>query len=285
MKIAKRCIACDGTHLARQAAVLMPFVASRVFGWEPVEITPEWGFRDIPVGHAYSVCHSLMCEDCGMLFLDMRFDDDEMSALYAGYRDADYSASRARFEPGYAARNDKYLAGSSYLPQVEAFLAGHVPPAPAVLDWGGDTGLNTPFRTRAGVHHVYEISGCEPIEGARNVTREDIAKSRYDLITFMQVLEHVPAPRDALREIATAMRPDTVLYVELPQEELVRSVNNAADRLVQKRHWHEHINFFTPEALDALFAQAGLAIVELVTQPVSAAGKDWHNFRIVATRA
>ncbi len=285
MKIAKRCIACDGLRLQRQAAVLMPFVAARVFGWQPIEITSDWGFRDIPAGHAYTVCHSMMCDDCGMLFLDMRFDDEEMQSLYADYRGDDYTKLRTRFEPDYAARNELYLTGSTYLPAVEALLSKHVPVAPAVLDWGGDTGINTPFRSSAKRHDVYEISGCDVVPGARSVSREHVDKNRYDLIAFMQVLEHVAAPRAALAEIATAMAPETVLYVELPYEELVRRVGTRQDRLAQKRHWHEHINFFTPEALDALFVQAGLKIIERTTQAITAGGKDWHNFAIVATRA
>jgi hypothetical protein len=36
----------------------------------------------------------------------MRFDEEEMEALYAGYRCQDYCHSREKFEPGYAARND-----------------------------------------------------------------------------------------------------------------------------------------------------------------------------------
>ena len=82
MRLAKRCVACDGDRLEHVPAVLMPFVADRIFGWRPTEISPEWGLRDIPAGMASSVCKTMMCEDCGMLFLDMRFDDEEMAALY-----------------------------------------------------------------------------------------------------------------------------------------------------------------------------------------------------------
>ena len=73
MKLAKRCVACDGDRLGNVPAVLMPFVADRIFGWRPTEISPEWGLRDIPAGMACSICKTMMCEDCGMLFLDMLF--------------------------------------------------------------------------------------------------------------------------------------------------------------------------------------------------------------------
>jgi SAM-dependent methyltransferase len=285
MKIAKRCVSCDGPRLERAPAVLMPFIAARVFGWEPIEIKPEWGFRDIPAGHACSICHSLLCEDCGMLFLDMRFDEEEMGALYAGYRDEAYTALRSRFEPGYGARNDIYLGGSAYLPAIEAFLKPHLPRSPRVLDWGGDSGMNTPFRGSARLHHIYDISGAPAVDGAASVALEQVRRNEYDLIVNMQVLEHVSSPRESLAEIASIMKPHTLLYVELPHEEIVRVIRNPRERLDRKRHWHEHVNFFTEQALDELFQKSGLTIRERITHPVSAGGKEGHIFSIVARLA
>ena len=285
MKVARRCVSCNGARLDRVSAILMPFIAVRVFGWEPVEITSEWGFRDIPAGHACSVCNSVGCEDCGMLFLDMRFDDEEMAALYNDYRGPAYSAMRERFEPGYVERNAIYGSGSGYIPQIEAFLQPHVPRAPRVLDWGGDSGLNTPFRSTAAVHHVYDISGCPVIEGAQAIDRNQIERNDYDLITYMQVLEHVPSPRDSLSEIVAAMKRHTQLYIELPLEESVRSIDDPRQRLLSKRHWHEHINFFTPKSLETLIRDVGLVLVHQATHVVSAGGKDGHIYSLLTQRA
>src|SRR5437016_2710182 len=85
-RIASRCICCDGDQLAKSPAILMPFIAKRVFGWEPVEIMDDWGLRDIKSGMAYPLCNSVQCASCGVLFLDIRFSDSEMATLYSGYR-------------------------------------------------------------------------------------------------------------------------------------------------------------------------------------------------------
>lgn len=280
MKIAKECVCCGGARLDRAPAVLMPFVAYRVFGWQPVEITADWGLRDLKPGHAYPICSSLLCRDCGFLFLDMRFDDDEMTSLYAGYRDDAYRDARERFEPGYAARNDLLEAGASYMGDIEKFLAPHLPARPRVLDWGGDTGVNTPFRGRAALHHVYEISDKPLVAGAARVRREDLGRERYDLVVLSQVLEHVPQPRDLLGEIATILRPDTLLYVELPFEGVMRS--HAADTLAHKHHWHEHINFFSETALDRLHELCGLHIVARNVREVAVGGRSPHIFSILS---
>jgi hypothetical protein len=134
MRLAKRCVACDGDRLGHAPAVLMPFVADRIFGWRPTEISAEWGLRDIAAGMASSICKTVMCEDCGMLFLDMRFDDEEMAALYADYRGEAYTTARDRFEPGYAARNAIMLEGSDYIGQIEAILEPYLVARPRVLD-------------------------------------------------------------------------------------------------------------------------------------------------------
>ena len=283
MRIATRCPCCEGTDLARGPAVLMPFVAYRVFGWEPVAVTPDWGLRDLPPGHAHSVCATLMCRGCHLLFLDMRFDDSEMAALYVGYRGPAYTAARARFEPDYEARNAIIEAGSGYIPAVEALIAPHLGDAPLrVLDWGGDTGLNTPFRGRAAVHDVLDISNKPAVPGARRVTPDEVRAGAYDLVVSSNVLEHVPEPGALLAEMAAALGPGTVLYLEVPHEEVVRCEPDPAARPARKRHWHEHVNFFTEAALDAMLARAGLSAVARTSHPVSAAGRAAHVFSIVA---
>ena len=281
MRLAKRCVACDGERLKYAPAVLMPFVAERVFGWRPTEISPE---PDMPAGMSYSICKTMMCEDCGMLFLDMRFDDEEMAALYRDYRGEAYTADRDRCEPGYAARNATMFAESNYIDQIDAILVPYLSAKPRVLDWGGDTSVNTPFRSRAMQHDVYDISNRPMVEGARSVDLDTVKASVYDLIVFSHVLEHVPYPRESLREIVNAMRPETVLYVEVPHEEVVRLSENPAQRLDRKRHWHEQINFFTPSALDAIFKEVGLSIVERKSLPITAGGEECHVFSIVARR-
>ncbi|MBW8892548.1 MAG: class I SAM-dependent methyltransferase [Burkholderiales bacterium] len=222
--IATQCICCASSTLERQSAVLMPFVALRALGWEPCEITADWGLRDLPLGHAHALCSSLHCPACGSLFLDMRFDSAEMARLYRNYRGADYEAQRERFEPGYIARNRALLAGDAHIPQVESFLRPWLPDHPAVLDWGGDTGLNTPLRHEAGLHHVLDISGRP------------------------------------LVAVAQAMDEGTRLYVEVPFERLMQEIEDRTATWQRKRHWHEHINFFSPAGLRSLLQRCGLSI-------------------------
>jgi hypothetical protein len=217
---------------------------------------------------------------CGALFLDIRFSDGEMARLYHGYRDAMYVQQRERFEPGYAERNRSFESGSSYIGLVEELLISHLPNQhPKVLDWGGDTGINTLFRQSASVLHVYDISAVPVVHGARSVTRREFLPD-YDLIVLSQVLEHVPNPEAIIRDIVPVMHKDSILYIEVPYEDLMRGTPpdgmTSHDLYRAKRHWHEHVNFFAHAALHALVTRCGLETAELTTMSVTTAGRSCH---------
>lgn len=259
-RCASACICCGGTDLRKSPAVLMPFVAHRALGWAPVEIDASWGLRSVPAGHAMTVCNSVCCGDCGMLFLDIRFSPREMRALYHDYRGAAYTRLRESYEPGYLARNAVLDAAATYLPAVESFLEPLLPARPRVLDWGGDTGRNTPFASRAERVDIFDISDKPVLPGMRRVDAGTAAQAGYDLVVCSNVLEHVPYPADLIGALRTAMTRDTVLYVEVPYERLMRAHPGSRELHRAKRHWHEHVNFYSEEALRRLLVNCGLEV-------------------------
>jgi SAM-dependent methyltransferase len=280
-RIATRCVCCETSKLNSSPAILMPFVAHRALGWEPVEITPEWGLKTIQSGMAYSVCRSLECVECGHLFLDIRFDDYEMARLYGGYREEAYTELRERYEPGYKARNEELNAGAGYLHEVEVFLSRHVAMPTGILDWGGDTGKNTPFKSRASHLHIYDISEKEELlEGAMKLGRSEASKHEYGLVVCSNVLEHVPYPRDVVLEMKAMMKPGTVLYIEVPQETLVHGNPEGASLCTRKKHWHEHVNFFTESSLKALVEGCGLSLLDLEVLEAAIADCTSHHYML-----
>ena len=262
MTIAHHCICCESVRLEKSSAVLMPFVAKRVFGHEPVEITEAWGLRDLKPGMAYSLCNSLQCQDCGALFLDYRFDEEQMAALYRGYRDEAYTHERDHYEPGYAATIARDFAHRhAYLADVEAWLSPHLPERPTVLDWGGDSGINTPFLGKSRLLHIHDISNVALVKGAQRVSAGRLDRQAYDLVVCSNVLEHVPYPLDLIRQISPALSPQTLLYLEVPHEALVREYPDSLQLAPLKRHWHEHINFFTERSVRKFLGRAELQVL------------------------
>ena len=277
-RIAAQCVCCGSENLKSSPAVIMPFVAHRTFGWEPVFIDESWGLSTIKNGHSYSICKSLYCDVCGFLFLDIRFSESELSNLYPDYRGAEYNTLRESYEQGYTVRNDNLNAGIGYIQDIENFLLPHLSFPISILDWGGDTGKNTPFKNQNEALDIYDISGKDVLEGARIVSKNEAYSKKYKLIVCSNVLEHVPYPSDILFEITKAMDKETVLYIEVPLEDVV--FNNKSDLHLLKKHWHEHINFYSEKSLYHLVKNVGLEIKELKIMHETAGGNSSNLFQI-----
>lgn len=264
IQLAEECICCGGSEIASSPAVLMPFVAKRVFGHDPLEITVDWGLRDLKPGMAYTLCNSLQCQECGALFLDYRFTDKQMAALYHNYMGDAYTRQRDHYEPGYAAMTAQhYTFRQSYIADVEAWLAPHLPALPSVLDWGGGSGMNAPFLGRNRLLHIYDISNVEVVTGACRVRFDELGVVTYDLIVCNQVLEHVPFPARLIDMIRPVLGGETLLYIGVPYEALLRAHPDSMNLACLKRHWHEHINFYSESSMRCLLERAGLKVLDV----------------------
>lgn len=260
-RVATQCVCCGSKDLSSSPAILMPFVADRVFGWAPIQIDDSWGLSTISNGKAYSICKSMCCRKCGHVFLDIRFSEDELTSLYKGYRGEEYRALRDSYEPGYSARNSCLGAGVGYVSEIENFLTPYLEGAPRILDWGGDTGKNTPFKQNNLTMDIYDISAKDVVPGARSITKQQALMNRYDLVVCSNVLEHIPYPTEVLLDIRETLDAKSVLYIEVPYEDVMRT--HKTDPHLKKRHWHEHINFFSDRSLPALIESVGLRVLEL----------------------
>jgi hypothetical protein len=186
-----------------------------------------------------------------------------MAALYEDYRSAAYTAERDFYEPGYATGAAKdFDCRHPYIAAIEAWLAPNLPDPPLVLDWGGGSGINTPFLGKGKVH-IHDISGVTVVKGAQRISKKNHSQYSYDLVCSQLVLEHVASPLKMLREIVPAMSQKTLLYLEVPYEEIMRK-NPKSNNLAQLKHfWHEHINFYTEIGLHRLCGQLGLQILDV----------------------
>ncbi len=263
-RVATCCICCGSKALSKSPAILMPFVAHRIFNWQPVKIDHSWGLNTIQSGTAYAICNSTLCSVCGLLFLDMRFSDNELRSLYDGYKNEAYTELREKYEPGYKQLYER-MAGvggvKTYLDKVEEFLMPLLSLPARILDWGGDTGENSPFKNCNKMLDIYDISQKKPASYARAVDKDVAQHTDYDLIVCSQTLEHIPFPSEMLVEIKKAMRKETILYIEVPYEEIMRTYLDDKNIHTRKKHWHEHINFFSEKSLKMLLNNCGLEIV------------------------
>ncbi|MDB5670938.1 MAG: ubiG [Alphaproteobacteria bacterium] len=88
---------------------------------------------------------------------------------------------------------------------------------------------------------------------------------RYDLVTSMEVVEHVADPRAFLHGLAAALADDGLLILSTPNRTalsrlMLITIGEGTGQI--PRGTHEWDKFLTPEALSALLVEAGLEIVD-----------------------
>ncbi|MGC3968900.1 MAG: class I SAM-dependent methyltransferase [Pirellulales bacterium] len=142
-------------------------------------------------------------------------------------------------------------------------------PAARVCDIGcGNGGM---LRRLAG--DGYEVAGMDPdadackaaraagldvVQGTAEQLPAELAAGSFDVVTMMHVLEHVLQPTLAVQSIASLLKSGGRFIVETP--------NNACLGLREAGitwRWLDvprHLNFFTPESLQAVCRAAGLEI-------------------------
>ena len=89
---------------------------------------------------------------------------------------------------------------------------------------------------------------------------------RFDVVTSMEVIEHVTDPTAFVGELARHLRPDGLMLLSTPNRTPASRLFlvEAAERLGQvPRGTHNWDQFLTPEELTDLLIEAGLRVVEM----------------------
>lgn len=145
---------------------------------------------------------------------------------------------------------------------------------------GGDVGKNTPFKDNNSIFDIFDVSNKPVLNGAKSVSKKTAFGTNYNLIVCSNVLEHVPYPADLILDIKNAMNKDTVLYIEVPYEDVIRVSDPDVDLSQLKRHWHEHINFYSENSLRNILSICGFEIIALRKLNASAGGNSAFIFQV-----
>jgi 2-polyprenyl-6-hydroxyphenyl methylase/3-demethylubiquinone-9 3-methyltransferase len=98
----------------------------------------------------------------------------------------------------------------------------------------------------------------------RHSAVEDLA-GRFDLVTAMEVIEHVVDPQAFLHSLAERLAPGGLLILSTPNR-TARSrllMITIAESIGQiPRGTHDHGKFITPDEMKAMLAAAGLAVID-----------------------
>jgi len=214
---------------------------------------------------------SFRCAACGGVFIGNRIAGSELAEAYAGLDSAAY------YRETEAASAPKFASAARE-------IAGLVALSADILDIGGGDGAFLRALKAQGFERLsfHEIPGGdmapEPAM-AEAVYRDDdyasLPPAAFDVVTVMDVLEHVPEPAAIFAAARRALRPGGVLYIHTP-------VVTVLDRVMHKvqsvpwvrrvgRVWQRartsifHLQIFTPEALRLLARRHGFNVTRLDT--------------------
>ncbi|MCA1839405.1 MAG: class I SAM-dependent methyltransferase, partial [Actinobacteria bacterium] len=159
------------------------------------------------------------------------------------------------------------LNNSRRLAKLEKFIQ----PPGDLLDVGGGIGTLTALAIERG----WDATNLEPIDEAVDYAKqrgiptikggiEDVEpKQRFDAITMMHVLEHLPRSREALQKAGAVMRPGGHIMIEVPHY-------NAMCRRVKQSDWlgwwpGQHIYYWTTDTIADLVRRAGFEVLDVRT--------------------
>ncbi len=108
------------------------------------------------------------------------------------------------------------------------------------------------------------LSGLQIDYRAGEIAEQGLGQ--YDIVTSMEVIEHVTDPATFIAELVRHLKPDGLMLLSTPNRTPASRLFlvEAAERLGQvPRGTHNWDQFLTPEELKTLLAGAGLEVVEM----------------------
>ncbi len=152
-----------------------------------------------------------------------------------------------------------------------------------VLDVGCGGGILSESMARAGAHvlgidqsrAVLDVAELHALEGKvdaayREVAAEELAREEpasFDLVTCMEMLEHVPDPSASMKALAALVRPGGDVIVSTlnrnPMAFAVAIVGAEYIARVLPRGTHEYLKFIRPSELARWGREAGLDLRDL----------------------
>lgn len=151
-----------------------------------------------------------------------------------------------------------------------------------------DIGANMGFFLRKARDFGYEVEGVEPSPSLAQMARKefgltihndffrksDFAAKSFDVVTLIDVFEHVTAPQELLRDIAFVLKDDGILCIKVPNGNygrlklrLARMLNRAQQHDIFNAY--EHVVHYTFPTLRQMLEKGGFKVrKEIIPLPI-----------------
>lgn len=218
---------------------------------------PRFGARTLP--------WVVECADCGLAFADPQPSDQELAAIYDEHYYEQFGFVEGPDTSDAALARTKKATYDSVLDVAVPELRTSHEGTRRLLDVGCGLG----FSLLAAKERGFDAVGLDPlapsdpaarpgrrvIPGTLETFRSD---APFDLVSMIDVIEHVRDPRESIRLAAELLAPGGVLALA------TNDSSSAGARLLGPRwtHYHRaHLWFFTPATLSEIARRAGLEVI------------------------
>jgi 2-polyprenyl-3-methyl-5-hydroxy-6-metoxy-1,4-benzoquinol methylase len=214
------------------------------------------------------VMPSVRCHRCTLVFLSPRLAPSDVAAFYR-----DNARTAPYFTSGAKAERDR---GAGFVPFARGLGKALGPGERDLLDLGCGAGAFMRFMAVRG----FSVTGAEINSATAALARAEgldvrtadfddavdaLAREgrRFDVVTMIHTLEHLPDPLRALRRLRSILRDDGAVAINVPN---VRSFLTPVDRLLGTgvaSIWDPvgHFSYFSWRSLRALCARASFRVV------------------------
>lgn len=192
------------------------------------------------------------CRECSAVFRDPMPTDEVLAEIY---RDCYSPSSIVNGSTDQLSPEDAYR-------EILELVRRYSTNRSAILDVGAGTGgLVSLLKTLSA-----EVDGVESSIDARKFAEltlgvvlfpaiSDVSSKSYDLVTLVEVIEHVTDPVRFLQEVKTILKPGAQLIITTPNRDGLRARLEKSDWVEAAKHFHLHL--FNKSSLDYCLTVAG----------------------------
>jgi 2-polyprenyl-3-methyl-5-hydroxy-6-metoxy-1,4-benzoquinol methylase len=255
------CINCGSSNLADIAEG--SFIEDPILGFLNSD---PWGEHPLPFLQS-ATWHLTKCRECNQIFHRNVLNAEWNERRFTKWMSADAIVEfENRLGPRFQRAFQTATGHVEHIFRIEALTRTIRNSEPVrLLDFGCGFGSFLETSARFG----FEIFGVDRSVGRRSKASISIASSldelsgKFHAITLFEVLEHLDAPIDILKQLAPLVLPGGVLVLETPDCEGLTGINTGRDfRLADPL---EHINCFTHDTLKSIVKRAGFKHIKKPT--------------------
>jgi 2-polyprenyl-3-methyl-5-hydroxy-6-metoxy-1,4-benzoquinol methylase len=200
----------------------------------------------------------VQCLNCGLLYTNPRFDDEQILDSYVAVEDPLYLEER----------DGRVLTFERHLRPLEKIKE----PPGKLLDVGAYTGVFVEIAAQ----HGWNAYGVEPSHWAVEQARErglhiiegtlaspELEEASFDVVTMWDVIEHVTDPLGEIKQAYRLLRPGGLLVIH------TMDIDSLFARLMGNRWpWlmEMHIYYFSQRTLRAMLEKAGFTVIGSAAQ-------------------